>query len=299
MSLRVIPPQPPRVAPGWYLLSLVVNGLVLAGLVGLAGQRSESVSLIPISPNPQLPVEYMVYLVPAPEEREPGGEGDVLAGQEETLVGEELAPVLPAQPEQEQEIVAPPTEVPTEVVALEEDSVPTSVVIGTRRRLGPAFGDGELWIPVQLTDRDRALIAVHLADVDSLYQKQLIAAIMAIPPDSFAMAGPQPWVTQIAGQTVGIDGQFIHLGPVKIPTILLALLPIPATGSFDQAVEAREYERIRQEILFHAARQADREQINDYIKELREREDEKRRQRRALLARPDTIVTARDTIIPR
>jgi hypothetical protein len=138
-----------------------------------------------------------------------------------------------------------------------------------------------LWVPVRLTDQDRALIAVHLANVDSLYRKQLIAAIQAIPPDSFAMGGPQSWMTNVNGQTIGIDGQFIHLGPIKIPTILLALLPIPATGSFDQAVEAREYE------------------IDDYIKELRERENEKRRQRRALLARPDTIIAARDTIIPR
>jgi len=103
----------------------------------------------------------------------------------------------------------------------------------------------------------------------------------------------------VGGRTWGIDGQFIHLGGIKIPTLLLALLPIPATGNFDQAVEAADYERMRQEIIFQARRQADREQINNYIKELREREDEKRRQRQALLAKPDTVIAARDTIIPR
>ena len=133
----------------------------------------------------------------------------------------------------------------------------------------------------------------------ALYREQLVAAILAIPPDSFARGGARPWTTEIGGRTWGIDQQFIHLGGIKIPTMLLALLPIPATGNFDQAVEAADYERMRQEIIFQARRQADREQINDYIKQLREREDEKRRQREALLARPDTIVTARDTIIPR
>jgi hypothetical protein len=241
----------------------------------------------------------MVFLVPAGEDDDdPGGEGDVLAGAEPAQLVTELTPALPAHPDQEEEVIAPPTEVPTEVASAWADSVARHTVLGNRR-LGPAFGNGELWVPVRLTDQDRALIAVHLANVDSLYRKQLIAAIQAIPPDSFAMGGPQSWMTNVNGQTIGIDGQFIHLGPIKIPTILLALLPIPATGSFDQAVEAREYERIRQEILFHAARQSHREQIDDYIKELRERENEKRRQRRALLARPDTIIAARDTIIPR
>lgn len=300
MRLNVVPPAPPRVEWGWFVLSAGINALVLTGLVWLAGQKQDVQPLVLAMAADSPDIEYMVYLVPAQVEMEPAGEGARVTGRDESPENPvERLPVLPAQPEQQVEVVAPPTEVPTEIVALDPDSMLSDAVIGNRRLLGPSFGSGELWVPVELTPQDRALIAIHLADIDSLYRKQLIAAIQAIPPDSFALAGSKPWVTEVNGQTWGIDGQFIHLGPIKIPTVLLALLPIPATGNFDQAVEAREYERIRQEILFHAARQADREQIDDYIKELREREDERRRQRRALLARPDTIVAARDTIIPR
>jgi len=282
-------------------MSAVVNALVLAGLVWLAGQREDIEPFIVASSDQERPIEYMVYLVQAPEEEESAaGVGEIIAGgvPEEEDDSPELMAVLPVQPEQAENVVAPPTEVPTEILPLPESTL-VATRIGRRRRLRPEYGNGELWIPSELTERDRALIGLAIAEIDSQYRQQLIAAILAIPPDSFARGTPRPWTTEVGGRTWGIDKKFIYLGGIKIPTMLLALLPIPATGNFDQAVAAADYERMRQEIIFQARRQADREQINDYIKELREREDEKRQQREALLAKTDTIITARDTIIPR
>ncbi len=240
-----VTPMPPPVGGGWYVGSLVVNALVLMGLVWLAGQHSEVEPFIVVNPQQERLIEYMVYLVEAPEAEEPAaGVGETITGgvPEEEEDSPDLMAVLPIQPEQEENVVSPPTEVPTEIVPLVDSSF-VATVIGSRRRLGPEYGNGELWVPAELTQRDHALIGLAIAEIDSLYRKQLIAAILEIPPDSFARGTPRPWTTQVGGRTWGIDEKFIHIGGIKIPTVLLALLPIPATGNFDQAVEAADYER--------------------------------------------------------
>lgn len=306
----MLPPSP-RTGWGWYLASAAVNVVVLAILVWL-GSRPSRVQPLPgflfFTQSPEEPVVNMVYLVPRGT---PGGEtgtpgrDDQLRPMDPNAVAE-LLPRAPRievpEPDTGPVVVTPPTEAPLTLAEIlpEPDSQAGPPTIGTRRRLGPAYGDGRVWAPIELTNQERAIISFAVAEIDSALREQLIARIRDLPPDSFAMAsGPRAWTTEIGGQTFGIDGKFIRLGPLKVPTMLLALLPLnlPDANIFD-AREKRAYERVRQDIIRQAQRQADTKQIREYIKEMRKRADEARERRRALKGRPDSVIAARDTIIP-
>jgi hypothetical protein len=111
-----------------------------------------------------------------------------------------------------------------------------------------------------------------------------------MPPDSFALPEAPKWTTEIDGKTWGIDGRWIYLGDLKLPAALLALLPIPEGGyNYDQSKAARDLQRMREDILQAAQRAATAEEFNRYVKELRQRKDREREEKRRV---------RRDTIIP-
>lgn len=276
-------------------------------LVWLGGQMMPNDEWDIAENPPQDRVVEMVFLVPA-EERvapiPPPGRGDEVR----TVAEEPEQPVAAVAelPEFERqapvEVVVPPTEAPVDLadVLVDQlsDTLPRPVVIGTQRLLGPSYGDGRVWAPIQLTDTERAILAVGVAEIDSTLRERILAAIREAPPDSFAYnAGPRDWTTMIGDQKFGIDPQFVHLGPIKVPTFLLAFLPLdlPEGNIFD-AKEKQRYEQIRQDIIRQAQRQADTKQVKAYIAEIRERVDEERRRRMATVT--DSLVAVRDTIIP-
>ena len=305
-------PTESRTGIPWFLASGAVNLALLLTLVWLGSHAR----LPAPTPEPvDRPVRQitMVYLVPGGAEALP--DGPVAAGGtgEELVVADaeagdrpEALPDAPSIVRAERDVVAPPTEVPTTIAADFSRAMPESVGVGvaeagvgTRRRLGPAFGDGELWEGQQLTEGERAYITLTVAAVDSVVRDRIVAAIRELPPDSFRMAVSSGWLTEIGGKTWGIDQQFVHLGGIKIPTVLLALLPLSLPeGNIFQARENRRYEQIRQEIIYHSQRQADRKQVKQYIKDMRERKDNERRIRRGLVAKGDSTGARRDTIIP-
>src|SRR2546422_9450863 len=52
----------------------------------------------------------------------------------------------------------------------------------------------------------------------------------------------------LAGKTIGIDSQYIHVAGIKIPTAVLALLPITLPqGNYDEQRRARQLEDMRQD----------------------------------------------------
>lgn len=171
---------------------------------------------------------------------------------------------------------------------------------GVRRgvaRLSPALGEGKLWVrPLPLPPRElaRAVTRSHVELVDSA-----VTAIVQVYIDSVLNAEPSDapvprWVTQVGSQQIGVDAQWIYLGPIKIPTALVAaFLPLNLG-----AAEATDYTRFRQlnQMREDVARASQRAQtMEDFkraIRELRaqrerEREFEKN-QRTPPPARPDT-----------
>ncbi len=170
--------------------------------------------------------------------------------------------------------------------------------VGPRRLIRPDYGDGRLWV----RSFEAALgvvgpsetVEIHVARVDSAVKERLQAFIEDMPPDSFAIAPPQDWTLDVGEDTWGVDGSWIYLGDIKIPNILLALIPLPQ-GNVELAQQEAELLRIRQDILYAANRAETSEEFRDYIKQTRERKQAERDAAQA--ARRDTT-TRTPTPIP-
>src|SRR3989449_11331079 len=59
----------------------------------------------------------------------------------------------------------------------------------------------------------------------------------------------------VAGKTIGIDSQYIHVAGIKIPTAVLALLPVTLPqGNYDEQLRARQLEDLRRDLMQAARR---------------------------------------------
>src|SRR2546425_8906859 len=58
------------------------------------------------------------------------------------------------------------------------------------------------------------------------------------------------WTAEVAGKTIGIDSQYIHVAGIKIPTAVLALLPITLPqGNYDEQRRARQLGEMRHDLM--------------------------------------------------
>jgi hypothetical protein len=201
---------------------------------------------------------------------------------------ERRRPRPPVPPVAEQP-AAPPSEVaaaePPGLPNLPPDTagVPVEVPAGEPRRgipiLRPQLGGGILWVqPLPLPPGELAqrLTRSHAELVDSavteIVQRYLDSLLTAPAPYG---AKPPDWTTQIAGKTFGIDQKFIHLGGLKIPTAVLALLPIPQLSNVDLR-SAQRLNDIRADLQYAAQRAQTMEDFKRAIRELRERRERER-----------------------
>jgi hypothetical protein len=165
--------------------------------------------------------------------------------------------------------------------------------------LGARLGDGRLWvrpwdaIAAALAGRGRDTLDPlgNAALLDSVIEARVTAFLQALPPDSFAVPRQPSWVTEIDGKKWGIDGSWIYLGGLKIPSAILALIPLPETGNYDAAKRAADLQRIRDDIMQAARRAESLEQFKRYVKETRERKDAEREAKKNQAVKPDSIKT--------
>ncbi|MES2125151.1 MAG: hypothetical protein V4503_10740 [Gemmatimonadota bacterium] len=169
------------------------------------------------------------------------------------------------------------------------DTPPTSHdgVIGAR------FAEGRVWLrplpatPKQIASALTGRSQAELADsaVNQMVQQYLDA--MAKEAETQHDALPS-WTTKVAGQLVGLDAKWLYLGPLKIPTALLALLPINLQGNPTQADFNRRLSVMRAD-LFDAARRADNlAEFKKAVKELRTETERKREFSRNQRTAPDS-----------
>lgn len=282
-----LPPMPPE-RPGWALLSLLIHLVVIVLFVAFSGPTftERSVGFIVLAP-PEVSEGPQAVDLPGGffgeqgrGRRGSGGRG----GREDTAAVLRLPfDVANVQPVRMR--VGQPT-------GTGGDSVGGEGPIGTGRLLGPAYGDGRLWVRT-----DEAALGIvgpaasaelHVAQVDQAVREKLRAFIDTMPRDSFALAPPPDWTTEIGEQTWGIDQQWIYLGDIKIPTMVLALLPLPQ-GNYDQAQRAAQLQYMREDILQAARRAETAADFRRYVEETRKRKDAERALERG---------EKRDTITP-
>ena len=115
-------------------------------------------------------------------------------------------------------------------------------------------------------------------DVDSI-----VSLAIGIVKDSMAIAAakrkPGDWTFKGKdGQTWGMDQGWIYVGKFKIPTALLALLPLNGGGG-GMPIEARTAAYIRRDVMENGQRAISEDEFRDAVKRIRERKERERRQK--------------------
>lgn len=277
--------------PRWaLLLSLGVHALLL--LVRVEGYlpplpRNREIQGVVLLPLPRETRE--VTLPPTGPSPLRGAEGAVRPSPPRAGVGRSDRPPLPA-------LRAPRVSITeraetTGRVPVAPDSVaeipgPRGVTGGLR----PARGEGPLWIdPLPVAPRDLAqrLSRSHIELVDSAVTAIVQAYLDSVLAEARATALPE-WTTELGVGKVGLDQKFIYLGPIKIPTLLLALLDIPA-GQFD-LVNARRFNAMRADLAYAARRAATLAEFKEQVRLLRaERERQREFEKNSRLNPRDSL----------
>ena len=203
-------------------------------------------------------------------------------------------PVNPsAAPTSEPLAVVPlvaPREIPTELpppAAASDTILPRAVTgplrggNGPTRGVQPNYDDPRVWVsdieflyaPKTEQERlDSALYTSLARHIDSL-------AATAYSPNKFERGD---WTFGKDGKKFGIDQKYIHLGPFKIPSALLALLPLNQMQGNPIAMErARNAAYMHNDIMYHAQAAMNEEQFRKAVAAIRERKDREHRQRAA------------------
>jgi hypothetical protein len=190
------------------------------------------------------------------------------------------------RPERSREIkVVAPTAVPTTIpapspAAKATDDEGVGPIVGTggpSRGIRPQYSDPRVWEPPGIVVSPPKTVA---ETIDSI-----IGVAIAPYNDSVAAAAqkrdPTDWTVEKGGYKWGIDKRAIRLGPVSIPTALLALLPLNLQGNPITMQRERSYAAMNQDIAWHA-----RQAINeaDFMKAVRSIRERKERERAAALA---------------
>lgn len=143
-------------------------------------------------------------------------------------------------------------------------------------RLGPAFGDGRLWVrPLPFTPAELAARlggGAPQSTIDSIVSEMIQGYLDAVTARGGEVRPPS-WVMSLGDQTVGVDPMWIHLGPIKLPTFLLGLIPLNVQANPQQAAQARRWADMRQMIQVQGARDAALDDIGRAARELREQRE--------------------------
>ena len=288
-----LPPKPPAVGPRWYVLSVTLHAVLLGTLVWVSSHTRDTYGvtrLIRLFEGPAVTRQVTMRLA------DPGRRGTTHASPDALgWMGPISLPAVPAG--RARPSARAPGRNPGRLsigVPGASTTIPGAIVVGTRRRIGPAFGDGRLWEYVV----PRAVSEEEVWSDEETEMAILVAGMLSsIIEDSLVVRGGVPsWVTTIGGQEWGIDPEFIHLGPVKIPTVLAALLgfaQLPQMGNYELAQQQQWLADVRTQILTQAQRMDQMDSFKRNVRamearKLREREEERRR--RAIVAGRDSII---------
>ncbi|HUF30377.1 MAG TPA: hypothetical protein VMM77_06895 [Gemmatimonadaceae bacterium] len=221
------------------------------------------------APRQEMPAERIGFLaLPRAAEPVPGRSGGD---------GRPVAPEAPlAEP-----IVAP-QEVPVGIPPAPDEGVPAPAATGSGAlvgRGGPTQGivprfDSPLWAPVS-----PELIAPRSSAEEI---REGIAARVWEQNDSLRRAqptgrAPGDWTVTRGDTKIGIDQQKIYLGPIEIPTAVLALLPINLQANPQALDRQRALSLQAADIRHHAQRAVTNEEFREAVKRIRERKERERR----------------------
>src|SRR5690349_5051315 len=148
---------------------------------------------------------------------------------------------------------------------------------GPSRGLKPSYSDGRVWEPpgvvVSPPKTVKQTIDSLIADAIGPYNDSVAAAAQR--------RDPTDWTVEKGGYKWGIDRHAIRLGPVSIPTALLAMLPLNVQGNPTTIERDRAYAAMNRDITWHAQQAINDADFTKAVRSIRER---KERERAAALA---------------
>jgi hypothetical protein len=181
--------------------------------------------------------------------------------------------------------VVAPVSVPTTIPvpsgpvtkATEEGTGPLVGTGGPTRGVRPQYSDPRVWEPpgpvVSAPKTVKQTIDSLIADAIAPYNDSIAAAA--------ERRDPTDWTIEKGGYKWGIDRKAIRLGPVSIPTALLAMLPLNIQGNPTTMQRDRAFAAMNADINWHA-----QQAINeaDFMKAVRSIRERKERERAAALS---------------
>lgn len=141
----------------------------------------------------------------------------------------------------------------------------------------PSYSDSRIWAPpgpftpAPKTQRQVVDSVIDVAVGAFLDSMRVVAA------NKGRDAGDWTWGKE--GTKWGVDPKWIYFGKVKIPTAILALLPVNAQQN--PSFNARERAAIRWDINYHANRAITEDEFRQSVKRIRERAERERAARKA------------------
>jgi hypothetical protein len=150
---------------------------------------------------------------------------------------------------------------------------------GPARGVRPQYTDPRVWTPpgkiVTAPKTVAQTIDSMIADAIAPYNDSVARAV--------AQKDPTDWTVTKGGQKWGIDRKAIRLGPVSIPTALLAMLPLNIQGNPQTMEKDRAYAAMHRDITWHAQQAINEADFTKAVRSIRER---KERERAAALSQP-------------
>ncbi|MGE0443481.1 MAG: hypothetical protein AB7L66_06035 [Gemmatimonadales bacterium] len=296
---EILPPRERRIPWLAIVVSLGLHALLLLVRVGAwlpPREDGERLILVPLGTEGRPQAVEMAY-------RDPSAGG---ARERPRSSGISTLPTAETGPPPET-----PAPIDTATVVSQEpvdtSAAPVGPATGRRSgRIGPAAGDGSLWVrPLPLPPRDlaRALTRNQAELVDSAVSAIVQAYIDSVLTVTPANAPLPSWTTRVGEQQLGIDAQWIYLGPIKIPTTLVAgilnalgALPTGSSAELSDYTRFRALNQMREDANRAAQRAQTMEDFKRAIRELRaerERQREFERNQRIPPKKPDSTGGAR------
>lgn len=153
-----------------------------------------------------------------------------------------------------------------------EGSGPLIAAGGPVRGITPAYSDPRVW-------RAPGTIPTAPKSASQRLDSVIVAALQPYVDSVASRRGarePGDWTVEKNGQKYGIDRKFIRLGPVSIPTALLALLPLNVQGNPSVMEREKTLNALNRDIVYHANRGMNEADFRKAVRSIRERKERER-----------------------
>ena len=171
-----------------------------------------------------------------------------------------VAPPAPAQP------VTPPAAIPTTTDS-GVGSGPVVGIGGPAEGARPEYHDGRVWVPPS------GIISAPKT-IEEAADSALAARVRA-HNDTLALGAgrrqPGDWTFEHNGKKYGVDSKFIQLGSFKIPTAVLAFLPLNVTANPIMGENERTLNARHDDIMYQAQRALNEDEFRDAVRHVRQR----------------------------